>query len=691
MSTSTSRRLLVAAAFACVSLFAFAANDARANDPLRAPAYPLIANDPYFSVWSNTDQLAESFPVHWTGKINALTSFIRIDGQKLRIMGNPVEYYHDARAMRQVDVKVRATNTTYVFNDMGVELKLTFTNPNLPDDLDVLARPATYVTWEVVSVDGNDHEIKIYFDATAELCVNTVDQKVVGERLETKNLDALRLGTESQEMLVKSGDDMRVDWGYFYAAVEKGTAKCALSGALEARNLFLKSGDVAQTDDQKFPRRCDDDWPTVAFAFDCGVVRNTPVVQKIILAYDDEYSLTFLGDKLRPYWRKDGKDAKDMLEDAFAQYDDLKARAQKFDEELWDRATKAGGEKYASLCSIAYPQSIAAHKLAVLPNGKTVFVSKECFSNGCAATVDILYPTAPIFMVFSADLLKGTTTPVLEYADKSGRWKRPFAPHDLGQYPLLEGQRYGGGERTEENQMPVEESANMLIVLDVVARLDGNADYALEYWGTLQKWADYLLAKGLDPENQLCTDDFAGHLAHNANLSAKAIVALGCFADLCERAGKPDDAKKYRAKAEEFAKDWPKLADAGDHYKLAFDRDDSWSMKYNIVWDRLLGLNLFPKEIAAKELAYYKTKMNKYGLPLDNRSDYTKLDWEVWTATLAEDREGFDSIMQGVYNFVNATPNRVPLSDWYFTSTSKQRGFQARAVVGGVFIKLMEK
>ena len=160
MFTSTSRRLVVAAAFACLALGAFAAN-ARANDPLRPPAYPLIANDPYFSVWSNTDQLEESFPVHWTGKINALTSFVRIDGQKLRIMGNPVEYYHDARSMRQTDVQVRATNTTYVFNDMGVELKLTFTNPNLPDDLDVLARPATYVTWEVVSVDGSDHEIKI--------------------------------------------------------------------------------------------------------------------------------------------------------------------------------------------------------------------------------------------------------------------------------------------------------------------------------------------------------------------------------------------------------------------------------------------------------------------------------------------------------------------------------------------------
>ena len=114
-------------------------------------------------------------------------------------------------------------------------------------------------------------------------------------------------------------------------------------------------------------------------------------------------------------------------------------------------------------------------------------------------------------------------------------------------------------------------------------------------------------------------------------------------------------------------------------------------MKYNLVWDRILGLDLFPKEVAQKEIAYYKTVMNDYGLPLDNRADYTKLDWEGWTATLADNREDFDALMAPVYRFVNATQPRVPLTDWYFTSNAKQRGFQARSVVGGVYIKMMEK
>ena len=279
--------------------------------------------------------------------------------------------------------------------------------------------------------------------------------------------------------------------------------------------------------------------------------------------------------------------------------------------------------------------------------------------------------------------------PPLEYA-ASGRWPWPYSPHDEGQYPLLNGQVYGGGEKSEDNQMPVEETANMLILLDVDARLTGSVDYAKEYWDILKSWAEYLLDKGLDPENQLCTDDFAGHLAHNANLSAKAIVALACYADLCQRAGYADDAKRFREKADEFAAQWVKLADDGDHYRLAFDRPDTWSMKYNIVWDRLLDLKLFPKEVTEKEMKYYKTKLNKYGLPLDNRSDYTKLDWEVWTATLADNQEDFDALMAPIYEFVDATTPRVPLTDWYYTSTAKQVGFQARSVVGGIYIKLME-
>jgi len=237
--------------------------------------------------------------------------------------------------------------------------------------------------------------------------------------------------------------------------------------------------------------------------------------------------------------------------------------------------------------------------------------------------------------------------------------------------------------------MPVEESGNMLILAGALTKVEGNAEYLRKYYPLLKRWAEYLGEKGMDPENQLSTDDFAGHLAHNTNLSIKAIVALGAYAQVARALGEAAEADRYAAKAKQMAAKWPSMAADGDHYRLAFDKPGTWSQKYNLVWDRLLGLNLFPVEVARKEMAYYKQKQNAYGLPLDNRETYTKLDWILWTATMAESQEDFLALVRPVHRFLNGSKSRVPMTDWYWTVDGTQRGFQARSVVGGVFIKAL--
>ena len=652
----------------------------------RPPAIPLVTHDPYFSGWSMTNRATDGWARHWTGSIQAMCGLVRVDGKTYRVLGpDPTR----TPAMEQVGLEVFPTRTVYDFEAGGIRLTLTFTSPLLPHDLDILARPVTYLTWDARSADGRPHAVAIYFDASAEWAVDTPDQKVAWSRSTVGDLAVLRVGAADQRVLNRAGDNLRIDWGHFYLAVpDGGKSTEVVARDKEAREGFAATGTLPKADDPRSPRAANDEWPVLACAFDLGDVGKEAVSRHVLLAYDELFAVEYLHQKLRPYWRRNGLDAAGLLKAAEADYEALRKRCREFDEALMADLEKAGGRHYTRLAALAYRECLAANGLAAAPDGSPWLFPKENFSNGCIATVDVIYPAAPFFLLFDPKLLEAQLAPVLDYA-RSGRWKHAFAPHDLGTYPLANGQVYGGGEQTEKDQMPVEECGNMLLMVAAVARAEGNADFAKKYWPPLVQWAEYLKAKGLNPENQLCTDDFAGHLAHNTNLSLKAIEALGGFAMLCKLAGKPDAAASYRKAAEEMAAKWTSMADDGDHYRLAFDKPGTWSQKYNLVWDHILGLDLFPPEVARKEVAFYLAHQDRYGLPLDNRKPYTKLDWLVWTATMAESRKDFEALIEPAYRFAEQTPDRVPLTDWYGTQDAKQQGFQARSVVGGIFIKML--
>ncbi|HEV3081875.1 MAG TPA: DUF4965 domain-containing protein [Gemmataceae bacterium] len=651
----------------------------------RPPAVPLVACDPYFSIWSPADKLTDAATIHWTGKAQPLTSLVRIDGKTWRIMGPEPK---DIPALRQTSVEVLPTRTVYTFDGSGIRLTLTFTTPALPDDLLILSRPVTYLTWEARSTDQAAHEVTVYFDSSTLPAVNTPKQQVVWSREPIDGLVALRAGSKDQPVLQKRGDDLRIDWGYLYVAAAQSQKPAALIAPADiTRTAFNSSGQLAGDDAPSQPVP-GGQAPVLAMSFDLGKVEAQPVTRCLIYAYDDLYSIQYFKQNLRPYWRKHGWEAADLLKASAREYDGLLERCKALDEDLVADMTRLGGAKYARIVGLAYRQAFAGCKIAADASGAPLVFPKENFSNGCIGTVDVIYPMAPQFLLFGPTLAKAILVQNLDYAS-SPRWKWPFAPHDLGTYPLANGQVYGGGERTEQNQMPVEETGNMLILLAALARVEGNADFAGKYWPIVQKWADYLKAKGFDPENQLCTDDFAGHLAHNVNLSAKAIVALGAYAQLCQLRGHGKTADEFMELARTLAARWIKEADDGDHYRLAFDRANTWSQKYNLVWDKILGLGLFPDNVLKKEMAFYQKTQQRYGLPLDNRKRYTKIDWTLWTACLTGERDDFDALVAPVYDFLNATPDRSPMTDWFETHNARRVGFTARPVVGGLVLRAL--
>ncbi len=645
----------------------------------RPPAVPLVTFNPYLSIWSEATNLTDDVTRHWTHREQALTSLVRVDGKTYRLMGvEPKE----VPALPQVGLQVFPTRSIYQFDNGQIHVTLTFMTAALPNDLNALARPLSYLTWDVRAVDGTTHAVSLFDSASSALAVNTPNQQVEWQQEAMGSLTALRAGTHNQNLLGSSGDDHQIDWGYAYLVAPAAQTVAAAGSALDVEREFVATGSLRPRLDGPMPRPVSEGNPTLAVVFDLGKVSATPVSRHLMVGYDEVYSILYFRQKLRPYWRRNGITTTTMFQEAERDYPTLVRRCETFDQQLMADMTKAGGEKYAQIASLAYRECVAACGLAADSKGQPLFFTKENTSNGDIATVDVIFPMDPIWVFLSPSLAKASLVPILDYA-ASDHWKFPNAPHDLGTYPIARGTDDGG------EGMPVEESGNMLILCDAIAQAEGNPAFVAKWWPQLTQWAEYLEKYGLDPEEQLCTDDFMGHLAHNANLSIKAILGLAAYGDLCRMRGDLATAAKYQKEAKTDAKHWIAVTQENGHSRLAFDKANSWSQKYNLVWDRILGLNIFPPAVAKQEVAYYKQILQPYGVPLDSRTRLTKTDWSLWTATMASNQADFETLVAPIYRYLNETTARMPLVDSYITDNIHSDGMHARPVVGGIFIKML--
>jgi hypothetical protein len=585
----------------------------------------------------------------------------------------------------QKSVNLLPTQTWYTFDCGKVSLEVIFTAPVLLNDLRLLSRPINYITYQVKSNDDASHAVQVYFETTPQWAVNTINQPIESEMLRENGINYLKAGTIEQPVLGKKGDDVRIDWGYHYMAAKEDTSfTLAIGDPSQLKKEFISGGKLSNTVDENRQSKMYLQMTGLSISQDLGNIGPQAKAGNIMIGYDDVYSIQYFGENLMGYWKENGAvDIKQAFTTASNDYNSIMKRCIAFNKKMFADAEKAGGLKYAELCALAYRQSVVAHKLVATKDGELLWLSKENTSNGCINTVDVTYPSAPLYLVYNPELMKGMLNGIF-YFSESGKYTQPFAAHDIGTYPLANGVVY-------REPMPIEEAGNMIILTAAICKTDGNAAYAQKHWETLSTWANYLLEKGLDPENQLCTDDFAGHLAHNANLSVKAIMGVAGYGMMADMLGKKDVAEKYTTKAREMAKEWVKLGLEGDHYKLAFDQANTWSQKYNLVWDKLLKLNIFPADIAKTEMTYYLTKQNTYGLPLDSRRTYTKNDWVMWTSVLADDKATFDALVDPMWKYANETATRMPVSDWHETTDGKSVGMIARSVVGGYFMKMLEQ
>lgn len=577
----------------------------------------------------------------------------------------------------QKSVSVLATSSYYTFVCGPVELDVVFTAPMLINDYDLLSMPINYISYQVRSTDKKTHDVQFYLSANPLQGVNKSSQPTVSSTVIKNGVKYLKTGTIDQPILAKKGDGICIDWGYFYMPNVNGNVSLAAENTV--KDTFLSTGELPVGENEIVCRKASQ-MPTLAYVHNFGNV--TTASSFTMLGYDEVQDIEYMYERYKGYWAHGGKvtifDAFDRMKNS---YSDLMAKCREFDKMIYDDGLKAGDVKYAEILSGSYRHVIAAHKLFQDKDGNLLFFSKENNSNGCVNTVDLTYPEAPLFLVYNPDLQKAMMTSIFDYS-YSGRWTKPFAAHDLGTYPIANGQVYGG-------DMPLEEAGNMITLATMISKLEGNTKYVNKYWDIITTWTNYLVENGQDPANQLCTDDFAGHWAHNANLSIKAIMGVAGYAEMARIKGDAATADKYMKIAKDMAAKWESDAREDDHYRLAFDRENTWSQKYNMVWDKLWNLNIFPNNAMQREIKYYLKKQNKYGLPLDSRKDYTKNDWIMWTAAMAPNTKTFLKFVDPVYDYINETESRVPISDWYDTKTGLMTGFKARSVIGGFWMKVL--
>ena len=290
-----------------------------------APATPLIVHDPYFSIWSTTDRLTDSETSHWTGSAQPINGIARIDGKPFRFMGRvPGRRPDPVPAMEQTASSITPTHTRYEFRQGGVTLELTFFTPAMMNDIDVLSRPVTYLSWTARSNDGAAHQVSLMLDVDPVIAVNDRSEQVVMSRNRTAKLNVLSAGSRDQSLLNRSGDNLRIDWGYFRLAVPK-EEDASMVIAPHSLADFVADGKIAASDSISMPQAPARQCPHLAVVLDLGSVSAEPVKRHLLVAYTEDYAIQYLQRNLRPYWQRNDMPVEELLDKAEEQYAALDA------------------------------------------------------------------------------------------------------------------------------------------------------------------------------------------------------------------------------------------------------------------------------------------------------------------------------------------------------------------------------
>ncbi|KAG9847735.1 DUF1793-domain-containing protein, partial [Aureobasidium melanogenum] len=717
--------------------------------PTRPPAIPLAVSNPYLNTWQqagsdggNGGYLAGQWPKFWAGQVTGWTGLIKVDGgAAVTWMGAP----NGPALATQTNFEYTSTRSVFTFSvDEKVGINVTFLTPVEPTDLKRQSIPASYMNVEVFSIDGAEHNIQLYSDVSAEWAsgdrsalaqwdfgtiksaaskrdwttshstmqtvtvpVSSITSSNLSTTASLPSASATATGItpaggityhrfyrQDQQLFTENSD--QASWGdWIYACNHDGMTYSNGGIDVDVRGAFIDNGTLDNDLNTDY-RAISDQWPVFAFALDLGDVGSSPVSALFTLTLAQEQAIQFEYEKqkveqLPPLWTSYFPSELDLVSFFYNDWTNAQTTASSIDNKVATDSLANAGQDYLTITSLAVRQVFATTQLAGSQGSYYLFL-KEISSNGDMQTVDVIFPAFPLFIYFNPDLGRLLLEPLF-INQEAGNWPNAYAIHDLGVFPNATGHNDGNAE-----EQPLEECGNMIIMaLAVAQKVSSGVNYLNQHYDLLKQWNDYLVIDSLIPSNQISTDDFAGSLANQTNLALKGIIGIEAMAMIANLTGHTEDAQNFTSIAHNYITKWQQLGIAKGtngslpHTTLAYGMPETHGLLYNLYADTWVGTNLVPRSVYKMQSTFYPTIAMQYGVPLDTRHTYTKLDWEMFVAAIASTSTK-QLFISKIASWIGKTPTNRPFTDLYETDSGDYPAglnFAARPVLGAVFAPLL--
>ncbi|KAF4636468.1 hypothetical protein G7Y89_g1608 [Cudoniella acicularis] len=652
----------------CAILFDIASGQQSTFSPARPPAIPLAVKSPYLSTWlqagkdgGNGGYLAGQWSQFWAGQIAAWTGMIRVDGTTYTWMGAP----SGPQTVTQTGLQYTSTSSIFTMTVGGVGMNITFTSPITPDDFKRQSLLFSYLEVQVTSLDGQPHNVQLYTDISAEWVAGNHNSVAQWDHGVTPDGIAYHKVFRQTQLEFSETSD-QADWGnWYYSTKNSSNLSFQLGQDIVVRGAFEANGTLADTQDTNF-RPISQNWPVFGYSSDFGTIRTETHSTLYTIGLTQENAIQFAGQSgivpLPSLWTSYFSSETDAVSFFYNDYGEASRIARGLDNQIQKDSVAAAGQDYATITSLAARQAFGAIQLVGNLTKQYIFL-KEISSDGNIQTVDVIFPFHPVLLYLKPELLKLLLDPLFENQE-SGQYPNQYSMHDLGShYPNATGHPDG-----KDEPQPLEECGNMLIMTLAYAQRAKDRAYLTQHFKILDQWTQYLIAEALIPANQISTDDFAGSLANQTNLALKGIIGIEAMAVIANITGNTAVGANYTNIAHSYIDQWQVLGVAQDatppHTTLGYGLNDTHGLLYNLYGDRELNLNLVPQSIYDMQSAFYPTVTLQYGVPLDTRHNYTKNDWEMFTAAIAG-QSTQEMFIKELASWINETPTNFPATDLY--------------------------